>query len=229
MKKILIVARKEVKELFTSKSTLLIGFILAGFFAFSYSQSITDGNRSLNGAIFFLSLAIGLFMAYTSTNQIFLLEKKDGVIETLMCAPVSLRQIWTGKTIAGMVLSWLVSIFAVVVLVIISGIKTGTFIIPDIPVIGHILAGVPLFNYAFVGLVGFGQLLLGMKENRLLNFIVFMPLFAAIFGSGFALAGNFNVTWIHTGIVFGISLLLTGIATWLTGYLSRERIVTTIE
>jgi ABC-2 type transport system permease protein len=230
MAKVLIIARKEIKEVFKTRSTIILGLVFAGFFAFMYSQNVvSNGGTAINGAIFFLSLSIAIFTAYTTTAQIFLLEKREGVIETLMCAPVSLRQIWAGKTVAGVVPSWLVSLFAAIMVMVISGIKSKTLLIPDIAVIVNVLVVVPVFISAFVGLVGFGQLLLGMKENRLLSFIIFMPAFAALYGSGFAIASNLDVSWLHVGIVLCIALALLGLGTWLTGFLNRERIVTTIE
>ena len=230
MGKICVIALKEVKEILKTRSTLILGIVFAGFFAFMYSQNVANnGEGAIDGAVFFLSLSIALFVAYTTTAQVFLLEKREGVIETLMCAPVSLRQIWAGKTAAGLVPSWVISLFAIVLLVILSSVKADTLMIPDISVILHVLVTVPMFIAAFIGLVGFGQLLLGMKENRLLNFIVFMPAFAALYGSGFAVAGGLRVTWPHVLIALGASLVLLGIAGFLTRFLSRERIVTTIE
>jgi len=224
------IAGKEVKEILKTKSTLILGIVFAGFFAFMYSQNVVNNGRgAVSGAVFFLSLSIALFVAYTTTAQIFLLEKREGVIETLMCAPVSLRQIWAGKTVAGLMPSWLISVFAVLLLVILSSVKAGALLVPDVSVILHVLVTVPLFIAAFIGLVGFGQLLLGMKENRLLNFIVFMPAFATLYGSGFAVASGLAVSWKYVLIFFGASLTLLGIAAFLTRFLSRERIVTTIE
>ncbi len=230
MGKILVIAEKEVKELLKARSSLILGVVFAGFFAFMYSQNVvSNGEGAIDGAAFFLSLSIALFVAYTATAQVFLLEKREGVIETLMCAPVSLRQIWAGKTVAGLVPAWVTSILAVLLLVGLSSVKAEAVIIPDIAVMFHVLVTVPVFIAAFIGLVGFGQLLLGMKENRLLSFIVFMPAFAALYGSGFAVAGGLSVSWSHVLIFLGASVGLLGVAGFLTRFLSRERIVTTIE
>ncbi len=231
MSKTLIVARKEIKEILRNRTTLLLGLAFAAFFSITYSQSIVSaegGNISIDGSIFFLSLAIAIFMAYVSTGQVFLLEKRDGVIETLMCAPVSLRQIWAGKTIAGVVPSWLVAIFATLLLLTITSIRTGAALIPGAATTIHVLFTVPVFVAAFTSLVGFVQLLLGMRENRLLNFLLFVPAFAALYGSGFAVALGLNISWEYVAIPLGGSLVLLGIAAYLTRYLSRERIVTTI-
>ncbi len=230
MGKMLIVAKKEIKEILRNKTTIIMGLAFAIFFSLMYSLNVSKAEdvTSLDGAAFYLSLSIAIFMAYVSTGQIFLLEKRDGVIETLMCAPVSLRQIWIGKAVAGVVPSWMVSIFATLLLIIITGTQTRTVLLPEPAIIVHVLVAVPTFIAAFVGLVGFGQILLGMRENRLLNFFLFVPAFGALYGSGFAVARGLVVSWQHVAILFGGSLLLLGAAVLLSRFLSRERIVTTI-
>lgn len=233
MSKTLVIARKEIKEILKNRTTLLLGLGFAIFFSITYSQGIISrgGNGtaiSLDGSIFYLSLSIALFMAYVSTSQIFLLEKRDGVIETLMCAPISLRQIWLGKTLAGVVPAYLVSIIAALLLATISSFRTGALLVPGAAAVVHVLFAVPVFIAAFTGLVGFGQLLLGMRENRLLNFLIFVPAFAALYGSGYAIAMGVTISWQYVAILFTASLALLSTATYLTRYLSRERIVTTI-
>ncbi len=231
MHKVIVVFRKELKELLANRTTILFNLVFAVVFAVIYSQQIVNakaGNGSVDGAIFYLSLAIALFTAYMSTGQIFMLEKRDGVIETLMCAPVTLRQIWLGKTLAGLAPSWLTALLAALLLIIIPGVQTRHLITPDISTIFHIIFTVPVFIAAFTGLLGCGQLFLGMRENRLLNFVLFAPAFAVLYGSGFLLMKGINVSWIYTGLVFSGSLLLFGLAVLLAGFLSRERIVTTL-
>lgn len=229
MNKILIVARKEIKELMRSRTTLILGLAFAAFFSITYSQGISrTGAISLDSTVFYLSLSIAIFMAYISTGQLFLLEKRDGVIETLMCAPLSLRQIWAGKTAAGVVPSCIISLFSIMLLITLSSIQSGTVLIPGAAIIFHVLITVPTFIAAFTGLVGFGQLLLGMRENRLLNFLLFVPAFGALYGSGFAVATGIIISWQYVAILFGFSLVLLGTATYLTRHLSRERITTTI-
>lgn len=231
MNKVTVIYRKELKELLKNRTSVLLGLVFAGFFAILYSQQIInskDGSININGTIFYLTLAIALFSAYMSTGQIFMLEKRDGVIETLMCAPVTLRQIWWGKTLAGAMLSWFTAIFTALLVFIIPVIQAKKIFIPEMPAFFHVLITVPLFVAAFTGLLGCGQLLLGMRENRLLNFVIFAPAFAVLYSSGLILSRGIVISWMYTGMVFGGSLLLLGLAIFLTGFLSRERIVTTI-
>ena len=70
---------------------------------------------------------------------------------------------------------------------------------------------------------------MGLRENRILNFIIFVPVFGALYGAGYAIGGDMTVTWLSTGIVILVSALLLGIATYLIRHLSKERIITTLS
>ena len=95
MHKTLVVARKEAKDLLGNKGTLFLGLGFALFFPIlrllaiikGYSEFGVENSTvatSLDGSIFFLSAALGLLITYISDSQIFLREKRDVVIETLM-------------------------------------------------------------------------------------------------------------------------------------------------
>jgi len=210
---------------------MILGLGFAAFFSFMYSQGagqITAGGLRADGLLFYLSLAIAIFMAYLASVQIFLLEKRDGVIETLLCAPVSLRQIWIGKTLAGLVPAWIVSLFSVILFLVFIRLKTAVIAVPGITAWLHVFLVVPLFVAAFVGLVGVGHLLLGMKENRLLNFLLFVPVFAVLYGLGYSVAAGMAISWSLLGAMLGASVAFLAVGFCLSGLVSRERIVTTI-
>ena len=167
-------------------------------------------------------------MAYMSTGQIFLREKADRVIETLMCAPVNLRQIWLGKVLGATAVAYSLSFFTALVIIVIVNILSESILLPGAPILFHILLVVPTFIAALAGLLGFVQFLLGMRENRILNFVIFVPAFAALYGSGYMTSSSLAISWTYVGILFGISALLLAVTAYLTKRLSRERIVTTI-
>ncbi len=235
MNRTLVVARKETKELLGNKNTLLLGLGFALVFpifrlvALFKGYSELEGSTvamSLDGSIFFLSAALGLLITYVSASQIFLLEKKDAVIETLMCAPVSLRQIWLGKVLGITVFAYLLSLLTTLVTLVGFNILSGSLLLPTVAILVYVVLVVPTLIAAFAGLIGFAQFRLGMRENTILNFVIFMPAFAAIYAIG--LQSTFTISWILVGILFAISALLLAITAYLTSYLSKEGIVTTI-
>jgi len=152
----------------------------------------------------------------------------DRVIETLMCAPLNLRQIWLGKVLAVTTLAYLLSLLTALVIVIISNILSESLLLPSVPILFHVLLVVLMFVAALAGLLGFVQFLLGMRENRILGFIIFIPAFTALYGSVYMIGTSFAISWTHVGILFGISALLLAVTAYLTRRLSKERIVTTI-
>ena len=233
MHKTLVVARKETKELLSTKSTIFVGLAFVVFFSFLNSLAVIKGKDSssavsLDSSVFYLSAMVGLFIAYMSTGQVFLREKADRVIETLMCAPVNLRQIWLGKVLGVTVAAYSLSFITALVIIVILSILSSSLLLPTTAILVHVLLVVPALIAAFTGLLGFIQFRLGMRESRILNFVLFAPLFAGLYGAGYVMGGSFAVSWIQVGFLFGASAILLAVSAYLTRRLSKERIVTTI-
>jgi ABC-2 type transport system permease protein len=233
MNRLLLITRKEIKELFSNKDTLIMGIAFALFFSVFQSIAMVKlinsaADISLDGSIFFLSAAIGFFVTYVSVSQVFLREKMDRVIETLLCAPVDLRLIWLGKVLGVTAFAYSMSLFTALVIIVLYYILTGSLSLPSAPVAVHIVLVVPTFIIAFAGLMGFVQLLLGMRENRIVNLVIFVPVFAALYGVGFSASRSFAIQWQYTGILFAASLVVIVIMSYIVKRLSKERIVTTL-
>lgn len=231
MNNALVVARKEIKELLSNRTTLLfeVGFTL--FFTISYALGISQSNNAsrLDSAIFYISLSLALFISYVSVGQVFLREKVDGVIETLICAPISLRQIWLGKVIGVTAPAYVMSLLSAVLMIAVPYIRSGMLLVPGGAALVHIFIVVPLLIASFSGAVGFAELLLGMRENRILNFLLFAPAFAALYGLGTTLAGNTVISWLIIAILLVAGIIIFSVITFLTRYLDKERIVTTLS
>lgn len=232
MNRILIIAGKEFRELLHDKRTMGTGLIFAVLFGIIYSLRTvnTEGSEpaSIDSILFFLSAAIGFFMTYISTGQVFLREKVEKVIETLMCTPVNLRQIWLGKVMAVAGIAYGLALLTSIVAVVTPALLSGSLMLPGIEVIFHIIPGIFIFITAIAGLLGFIQLLLGMRENRILNFVIFAPVFGLLYGSGYAIGSSFTVSWLQVLIPFGVSILMLLVSGFLVRHLNKERIVTTI-
>ncbi len=229
----LVIGRKEIKELLANRNTMLTSLGVAIFFALIFGLTLTEegsagGIISVDGTLFFLSVMLGVFMAYSLTGHVFYKEKTDRIIETLLSSPATLRQIWLGKVMAVSLVAYFLALIAVLVLMTVTAVRSHTIILPGAPVAAHILIGVPVFIAAFVGLNGVAQLALGMKENRLLGFIIFIPLFAGLYGLGFSIGAVTAITWLYSGLVLLGALLLVGLAAFLVRFLSTERIVTSL-
>jgi ABC-2 type transport system permease protein len=232
MKQTLIILKKEFRELLTNRSAVLSGLAMGLFFSLMYGTILVKDNQALpphalDGAMFTLSAMLGVFMSYSFTSQVFLREKMAKVTETLLCAPVSLRQIWLGKTLAVTLLACIISLAGIIVLMVTAGVRNGAFITPSLQVILHFIFVVPTFIAAFGGLVGVAQMAMGMKENQIFGFIIFLPLFIGL-NSLVGMSGGVIIEWWQVGAAFGGSALLLAGSAFLSRFLSRERIVTTL-
>jgi ABC-2 type transport system permease protein len=232
MNKTFIVAKKELREIFSNRMNVGISIVFALFFSIYqvFTMSTMESGQlvvSLDNSLFIMSAAIGFFISYVAVAQVFLREKMNRVIETLLCSPATLRQIWFGKILAITFFAYIISIIASLIIAIGTGFRTQDFIVPDAAIFLHVLIVVPVFILAFTGLMGYLQLLLGIREIRILNLVVFVPVFALIYILGFSQEGNITI-WLYTLIVLVVSIIVLIVFAYLTSHLSKERIITTL-
>ena len=234
MSKTLIVFKKELRELFGVRSSLITGIGFSLLFGGMYSFRLTGDmplalDLSLGSLLFFLSTMIGAFVAYASTAQIFLREKMDLVVETLLCSPAGLRDVWMGKTIAVTLFADIMALGAGALTAAITSARVGTLAFPNPAVVLYLVAVMPLVIACLVGALGFAQLLLGMKENRIISMVLFIPIFASLYTVGYASTGTLAIGWLTVGIVALVAAAVLCALTWGTRLLSRERIVTSLS
>ena len=229
-----IILRKELRELLAARATLVTGIVMALFFGVMYSLRLGAAvapslEQSLGSLLFFLTTTLGVFMGYTFSSQVFLREKMDGVIETLLCSPVTLREIWLGKTMAVTLVATVLAIASGVLTAVVASLRTGSLTLPEAAVVFHVIVVLPMIVACLVGGLGFAQLLLGMKENRIVGFVLFIPIFAALYGIGYSASGSFFVGWFHVGLLgLGALAVLSGLV-YGSHRLSTERIVTSLS
>jgi len=229
MNKILIVAKKEMKELISNKRTFIAGMFFALWFGLFTSLGIKGGGSSaayMNNSVFYLALTIGVFIGYIFSGQVFLREKREKIIETLLCTPLSLRAIWLGKVMGVTIPAYLVSLLTAALVIIISNVLSESILFPSAAVLLHLLVVVPAFIAFAIGLLGFCQFLPGMRENQIINLLIFVALFGALTLT--TKIGGFVVSWMTVGVLLLVAVLLLALISYLTRYLSKERIVTTI-
>ncbi len=222
MRNVTSVVRKETKELLASRYTLVVSIVMSLFFGVVYSSRTGGGSP-----VVILTSVVGLFLTYTLAGQLFYGEKMNGSIETLLCSPLSLRTLWAGKVIAVACPAGVLAAVAGGIAAAIAAIGRGASL-PSAPIIAHVLIVAPLFNATLAGLVGFAQLLFGMRQNRLIGMAIFIPLSATLYIFGFRGVGDFGYGWISMGTLTAIAIVLLVVVGYLSQFLSRERIVLTL-
>lgn len=230
MNGIFTVARKEAGQIVRSRQLLISAVIVTLVFSTTAVPAAlaTAGYASLDRVGFMLLVVIGIFIGYIFSGQAFLREKTEGTIETLLCSPLSLREIWLGKVIGVTLPAYALTLGGAAVLVAGASALTGAPVLPSGPMIFHLLVVVPAFIAVAVGMLGIVQLLLGMRENQIINMaVVFLVIFFFSASAGLLGAG-FQATWTVEGILLAVALALLLVLRGATRFLDRERIVTTI-
>ncbi len=68
-----------------------------------------------------------------------------------------------------------------------------------------------------------------MRENQILNISVFAAIFLAFsLANNTVISGGYAVSWVMVGGMLSIAGLLLALISYMTRYLSKERITTTI-
>lgn len=233
MGEIFIVAKREMKGIIRTKSQMLVGIFFALWFSVMTAPVIKTVEESaafntFNNLMFYFVLMLGIFIAFIFSGKAFFGEKREGMIETLLCIPLSLKQIWSGKVVGVTIPAYLIALLSATLMTIIANVFSSSLLIPSPAILLHILVVVPAFIAAAVGLLGFGHFMLGMRENQILNISLFVAIFFALSLTRNIIGAGFVVSWMEVGVLLVIAVLLLGLTSYLTRYLSKERIVTTI-
>ncbi len=228
LSKISVIAKKEIKELVSAKRTLIVSLVFAGWFGFTYSRSLGMG-LSIEIIIYIYSITLAAFLSFILSSQIFVKEKFEKTIIDLLCSPISLGNILTGKVLGVFVFAYGFNLLSLIIVFISRYYQSGNFPLLTLPIIFHIFINIPLFIGFAICLNGLIQLLLGIKENRIAYFIVYIIILAAIFSANRFMRSSHNIGWIIILITFAIILLLLLIMYLLTRIASKEKIITRIE
>jgi len=231
--KVYTVARREFLDIVANKNTVIAGLLFAGWFSWLHGFGVTvketDNMVELfNGCLIYLTPMVGVFVAYIYSGQAFLFEKTEGIIETLLCAPLNLRALWLGKSIGVAFPAWLATLIFTAGFTLLVRHYTEVALVPALYVVFHVLVIVPLFIVAAVGIMGFWQLVLGMRENQIVNLVVFLGLFVGLSFSGHIMQLGLVTSWQLIGILLGVAILFLVFTWWLGRFLNKDRIVRSI-
>ena len=225
MNSVLLVAQREVRVLLRARSVLgagtLVGLIIGGMPVFT---ALVMGRGP--GGLFLQAPVLGIFLGYLFAQQAFLREKQDGTIETVLSSPLTLRALWAGKVLGAGGTAALIALLCTGGAVIAAGLAApiGLALTPVLAV--HLIVVLPLVAAIAVGLLGLVQLLLGLRENQILNLGLVMGLIALL-SIGQVAAGEAPGPATEATMVLVLAAVLAVLAR-LVGRVDRERIVRTI-
>jgi ABC-2 type transport system permease protein len=243
MNKLWIIARKDFGEAFRSRSTYIYILVLI-FLTFNYFSgynsligALTQQNASpkeiydqsrifLNGLANIVPMIDSIFVCSIFATYSVVVEKAKRNIESLMVTPVSLRQIWMGKTLSvtlpSVMIGLAVAIIGYVILnfwVVIP--QTGSFIFPEPLAIVTALIIVPVLIFTVVSLVLYLQLVI--SNPRIANLVFFAIFFVLIFGVNALPA--FGIMLDFSLIYLVVIVLCAAAAYFLSRSLTKEKVI----
>ncbi|WP_214021606.1 ABC transporter permease [Methanoculleus sp.] len=227
-----IIAGREMWLALRNRSILISGLIFAVWLPVMSALGIAAGAGEevtiLAGSIAAVTLPVGVFMGYIFCADAFLREKRDGTIETLLCAPVSLRRLWEGKAAGVAVPAYLMTLFSAAVTVAAVSTLSGTPIAAEPLLLLHLVVVVPVWIAAAAGLIGAAQLALGMRENQILGFVFIFGFIFLIVGLQQVAPGGPGLSWTTEALLAAAGAALLALARVIAGKVTKERIVRTI-
>ena len=240
MKKIWVIASKDVSEAFRSRSIYLV-ILVAAIFAFSFgtaynrdiganlgAAAVTAYSRDfLSTVAYIVPLMYTIIICNVFSNYTVVLDKARRNMESLMATPVSVRQVWIGKALSvvlpslilGLGMSLIVFLGFEFVLVMP---KAHAFVVPDALSIVTALIIVPVLIFGIVSVVTNIQLVIA--NPRIAN-LAFTGIFILLV-LGFNLLGRLGATISYFSLIYLGVLVLCGIISFvLSGTLTKEKVL----
>jgi ABC-2 type transport system permease protein len=234
MNGVFVIARKEIRQLTHNTQLMVSALVMAFIFgAISGPALIATGvagtGIGIDALLFTYGLMIGLLIGYILSGQTFLRKKQDGTIETLLAGPLPIKEIWLGKVIGVLIPAYILTLASTALMIVIAGSLRGEGFVPSGPIILHLVTVVPAFIACGVGVLGFIQLLLGMRENQIINIAVIFGLIFLISFSRELLGPGFSISWVGEGITLVITVALLLAVNAMTRFLDKERCILSIS
>jgi len=241
MNKIWIISRKDISDAFRSRSTYVFLIVMV-FLTFSYISvynsnvnSLKNNTLSINSysqaylstLAYILPLMFSNFICSIFANYAVIVDKAKRNIESLMATPVSIKQIWMGKSLAVTLPSIGIGIGMAIISYLVLDIgfvmpKTGSFILPSIISILSAVIIVPILLFVIVAIVTYIQLTI--TNPRVGNF-VFSGVFIILLIGGEALLG-LGLSTNYLALIYLIMILVcAGIVYLLSFSLTKERVL----
>ena len=227
-----VIAGREMRLALRNRSILITAIIFAVWFpvmsAVGIAAAAGGDAAAVAGGIAAITLPVGVFMGYIFCADAFLREKRDGTIETLLCAPVSLRRLWEGKAAGVAVPAYLMALVSAAVTAAAVAGLTGAPVAVEPLLLVHLAVVVPVWIAAAAGLIGAAQLALGMRENQILGFALIFGFIFLVAGLQQAVPGGPGISAATEALLTAIGAALLALARFIAGKVTKERVVLTI-
>lgn len=216
------VARKELFELRHNKG------VLASIAVFAFIFCVVNQAGGSDIVLVLLSTMMGMYAAFGISGQAFSGEKMSGVLETMFCGPVELRELWLGKIVGTMVPALLVAYASAGLVTVMAAVRSAPISV-GLPAAVYLIAILPALVAAFIGIMGFIQLNFSARHVRILSTAALILIISLLTATlSLPMEGSL-ISWQAIMVMGLAAALLLTLPTLLVGRLSKERIVLTSE
>ncbi len=217
-----VIVWKELRETIRDRNLLSSGLSVLLLLVLLNTTTLRHIAINMDSLVFYMTPCIGVMVAFSMSNR-FVREKQEGIIETLLSTPLTLKELWLGKVIGLTIPSYTITLATVLALIYLKAHAMNEAMIV------YLLLVIPVLIASTTGLLGLLQYTLGMKQIQALNYIVFLTLFTTLFITSRILATNNNITWEAIETVLALSAITLSITTYLISKLDKEKTITTID
>ena len=236
-----VVARKDIRDLVSGKFYIYLIFICLICLPYfdSARNAVNELSKQgmsasdvrlaaqsfLDTMAYTLPVMLAMLLCSVFASYAILMDKTKRAFESLLATPLSLKQIWMGKTIGvalpGMAVGIVVSLAAMVAidLAIIAPVAGSAVAPAALPIVSALVIS-PILVFLAVMLISLLQLI--MTNPRIPSFaftVIFMAIYATTVIMKVSSGWNFGLTYLMAAIVIGIAL------TFLSRFLTNERTV----
>jgi len=245
MKKLMVIMKKDLRETLRTKAfyvsigIALFVLITLGMGVGNMIETLMEKESSLaettlriqsamGTLVFMLSLMLMLLFCMYTNAYMLTMEKVKRSMESLLCTPFSLRQIWLGKSLAialpSVILGLLFAFGGI------AGInqffiipKLGHFIMPGAASLVATLVTVPLIMFFFASLMVALQLII--TNIHWINAALIGLVVAVMFGLSPPILKFGAASWSIVLISLGVAAVLALVTIYLSRLVTKERIV----
>ncbi len=236
----MIVARKDIGEALRSRITYLYAVMLVLLtipFVSGLRSAVNQLGGSadnatleeasqiyISGLFYTLPLfSLMLFSSFLSTYAV-ITEKAKRTLESLLATPVSVREVWLGKSLAVALPSAIVTILLLVVAVVAVNMafvvpEVGNWVMPNAIALVTGIVIIPLMSFFVIAIVTLLQLII--TNPRLAN-LAFIAIFLGVYiGGATQFGGRIDLHWVYIGLAVVLALATVIVSRLLT----KERVV----
>ncbi len=245
MREIMVIMKKDLRETLRTKafygSIGIVLFVLVALAAglgrninavIEQETSLAEIASAIQPLVgttaFTLSLMLMLLFCMYTNAYTLTMEKVKRSMESLLCTPLSLRQIWLGKSFAialpSVILGLLFAFGGI------AGInqffivpKLGRFIMPGTAPLVAILVAVPLIMFFFASLMVALQLII--TNIHWINAALIGLVIAVMFGLSPPVLKFGSASWSIVFVSLGVAAILALVTIYLSRLVTKERIV----